>query len=127
MAGMTKVESYLIDLDISYQEVSPSAFFIEDASKGLPGITITLDDPIVVIRARVMPAPASKRCELFEQLLRLNGSDMIHGAYGLDGDDVVLIDTLESSTMDKTEFEASLDSIGLALARHYNDLGSFRG
>ncbi|MBN2875078.1 MAG: hypothetical protein JXM71_08280 [Spirochaetales bacterium] len=124
---MTKVESYLIDLDISYQEVSPSAFFIEDASKGLPGITITLDDPIVVIRARVMPAPASKRCELFEQLLRLNGSDMIHGAYGLDGDDVVLIDTLEYGTMDKTEFEASLDSIGLALARHYNDLGSFRG
>ncbi|MBU0926654.1 MAG: YbjN domain-containing protein [Spirochaetes bacterium] len=124
---MTKIESYLMDLDISYEEVSPTAFFIDDQAKGLPGITITLDDPIVVVRARVMPAPRDKREELFATLLRLNGTDMVHGAYGLDADDVVLIDTLEYETMDKQEFEAALDSIGLALSRHYGVLGSFRG
>ena len=52
---------------------------------------------------------------------------MVHGAYGLDGDDIVLIDTLEYATMDKPEFEAALDSIGLALSRHYDVLGAFRG
>jgi hypothetical protein len=127
MAGMTKVESYLMDLDIAYQEVSPTAFFIEDQSKGLPGITVTLDEPIVLMRAKVMPVPSAKRAELFEKLLRLNGTDMVHGAYGVDGDDIVLIDTLEYSTMDKPEFEAALDSIGLALSRHYGVLGAFRG
>lgn len=127
MAGMTKIESYLMDLDISYQEVTPSAFYIDDPAKGLPGITITLDDPIVVMRAKVMAVPAARRSEIFEKLLRLNGTDMVHGAYGLDGDDIVLIDTLEYGTMDKPEFEAALDSIGLALSRHYGILGAFRG
>ena len=126
MAGMSKIESYLIDLGISYQEVSPTAFFVEDAAKGLPGITITLTEPIVIVRAKVMAAPAKKRLELFEKLLGLNGSDMIHGAYGLDGGDIVLIDTLEYDMMDKSEFEAALDSIGLALSRHYGILGAFR-
>jgi len=116
-----------MDLDIAYQEVSPTAFFIEDQSKGLPGITVTLDEPIVLMRAKVMPVPSVKRAELFEKLLRLNGTDMVHGAYGVDGDDIVLIDTLEYSTMDKPEFEAALDSIGLALSRHYGVLGAFRG
>ena len=126
MAGMNKIESYLMDLDISYQEVSSSAFFVEDSSKGLPGITITLNEPIVIMRAFVMKAPKNQRAELFEKLLRLNGTDMVHGAYGLDAEDVVLIDTLEYDTMDKPEFEAALDSIGLALSRHYGTLGVFR-
>ncbi len=127
MAGMTKIESYLMDLDVSYEEVSPSAFFIEDQAKGLPGITVTLEEPIVIIRARVMKVPEGKREGLFEKLLRLNGTDMVHGAYGLDGDDIVLVDTLEYDTMDKPEFEATLDSISLALSRHYGVLGAFRG
>jgi len=126
MAGMTKVESYLMDLGISYQEVSPTAFYIDDQAKGLPGITVAIDEPIVVIRVRVMPIPAGNQAKLFEELLKLNGSDMVHGAYGLDGGDVVLIDTLEYATMDKQEFEASLDSIGLALSRHYGVLGAYR-
>lgn len=127
MAGMTKVESYLMDLDVSYQEVSATAFFIDDQAKGLPGIMITLNDPIVVMRAKVMQVPTTRQAELFEKLLRLNGTDMVHGAYGVDGNDIVLIDTLEYETMDKPEFEASLDSIGLALSRHYGVLGTFRG
>lgn len=127
MAGMTKIESYLMDLDVSYEEVSPSAFYIEDQEKGLPGITITMEEPIVIIRARVMKVPSGKREGLFEKLLRLNGTDMVHGAYGLDGDDVILVDTLEYDTMDKPEFEATLDSISLALSRHYGVLGAFRG
>ncbi len=127
MTGMTKIESYLMDLDVSYEEVSPSAFYIEDQAKGLPGITVTLEEPIVIIRARVMRVPEGKREGLFEKLLRLNGTDMVHGAYGLDGDDIVLVDTLEYDTMDKPEFEATLDSISLALSRHYGVLGAFRG
>ncbi len=126
MAGMTKIESYLIDLSISYEELSGSSYYVDDPGKGLPGISITLDDPIVVLRARVMGLPKVRREELFERLLRLNGTDMVHGAYGIDGNDIVLVDTLEYETMDKSEFEAGLDSIGLALSRHYGELGSFR-
>lgn len=126
MAGLTKVESYLMDLGISYQEASTGTFFIEDTEKGLPGVVVTIDEPIVIVRATVMTIPTKKRAELYETLLKLNASDMVHGAYGLDGQDIVLLDTLEFGTMDKEEFEAALDSISLALSRHYGILGSFR-
>ena len=126
MAGLTKVEMYLMDLGISYQEASPGTYFIDDAEKGLPGVLVTIDEPIVIVRARVMILPATKHTELFETLLKLNARDMVHGAYALDGQDIVLLDTLEYGTMDKEEFEAALDSISLALSRHYGILGSFR-
>ncbi len=126
MAGLSKVESYLIDLDVSYQEVSPNTFFINDEVRGLPGVGITADEPVVIIRAKVMPVPAKKSIELYESLLRLNATDIVHGAYGIDGNDVILVDTLEYDNMDKNEFEAALDSIGMALARHYAILGKFR-
>lgn len=126
MQGLSKVEAYLMDLDISYQEVAPGTFFIEDETRGLPGLAVTIDEPVVFIRTKVMSLPKVKYCELFESLLRLNATDIIHGAYGIDGDDVVLVDTLEYDNMDKNEFEATLDSIGMALSKHYSVLGSYR-
>jgi len=51
---------------------------------------------------------------------------MVHGAYALDGKNVLIIDTLEAETMDLEEFEASIDAIGLALAQHYRPLSRYR-
>jgi hypothetical protein len=51
---------------------------------------------------------------------------MIHGAYALENDKIVLIDTLEYDTMDYTEFRASLDAFGLALIQHYPILAQYR-
>ena len=51
---------------------------------------------------------------------------MVHGAYAIDGKNVIIIDTLEADTMDLEEFEASIDAIGLALAQHYRTLSSYR-
>lgn len=126
MAGLSKVESYLIDLDVSYQEAAPNAFFVNDEIRGLPGVAITIDEPVVIIRAKVMPLPAKKDLAFYEALLKLNATDLVHGAYGIEGNDVILVDTLEYDNMDKNEFEAALDSIGMALARHYAVLGKYR-
>jgi hypothetical protein len=126
MTGMSKIESYLIDLDISYQEIESNTFLLDDESKGLTSITINLAEPIVVIRVIVMKLPENNRADLFEQLLRLNGTEVVHGAYGIDGNNIVIIDTLEYDTMDRHDFEASLDSISLALSRDYAILNKFR-
>jgi len=126
MAGLTKVESCLMDLDLSYQEATPGTFFIDDPGKGLPGVVVTIAEPVVILRAKVMPLPKKNRLELFETLLKLNASDIVHGAYAIDGPDVILVDTLEFETLDEGELEAALDSIGMALSRHYVTLGKFR-
>ena len=91
-------------------------------------VVVTYAPPVVVLRTRVMEPPASeeKRGELFRQLLEFNARDLVHGSYGLEGDHVVLTDTLELEDLDFSEFEASFDSITLALASHLGALAPFR-
>ncbi len=126
MAGLSRVESYLISLEIQYEEISPSAWLVNDETRGLSQVVITQADPVVALRTKVMRAPKERRLELFETLLRLNASDLLHGAYALEGDDIVLVDNLELETLDRSELEAALDAVGFALAQHYAVLGKFR-
>jgi hypothetical protein len=121
-----KIEQYLIDLKYSYREVKPNLWLLDDTKHNLEGMVIIYADPLVVIRVQVMEAPSLNRQELYTKLLELNATDMIHGAYGLEGEMVVIIDTLEYATMDYTEFRASLDAISLALTQHYPILSIYR-
>ncbi|MDR0637277.1 MAG: YbjN domain-containing protein [Treponema sp.] len=121
-----KIEQYLIDLMLSYREVEKNLWFIDDAEHALEGIAVMYTEPLVIVRALVMEAPTEKRLEFFTKLLELNASDVVHGAYALEGEQVVLIDTLEYDTMDYLEFRATLDAFSLALSQHYPILSSYR-
>jgi hypothetical protein len=121
-----KIEQYLIDLKYSYQEVKPNFWLLDDAEHGLEGMIIMYAEPLVIIRVQVMDKPGQKTEEFYAKLLELNANDMIHGAYGLDGSKIVIIDTMEYETMDYSEFQASLDAISLALTQHYPVLSGYR-
>ncbi len=84
--------------------------------------------PVVILRVRVMELPESepRRGELFRQLLEYNARELVHGSYGLEGNHVVLTDTLELENLDFSEFEASFDSMTLALASHLAALAPYR-
>jgi hypothetical protein len=121
-----KIEQYLIDLKYSYQELKPNFWLLDDEDHDLEGMVIMYTDPLVVIRVQVMDIPSQKQLEFYAKLLELNACDMIHGAYGLDGEKVVIIDTLEYETLDYVEFRATLDAISLALTQHYPVLSVYR-
>lgn len=125
MAGLNKIEQYLIDLGISYEEPSPGTWVVEDAAKGIPQLFISYADPVVIVHARIMPIPAKDREALYAELLTLNYDGLLHGAYALEGDKVILVDTLEYETMDKLEFEATLDTIAFAVAEHHARLSRY--
>ena len=126
MADPAKIESYLLSLSLTYEDVGDQTWVINDDEKGLKNVLVILADPVVIIRVKVMGIPGKEREQFFEQLLRLNQSDMIHGAYALEGDDVVLLNTLVGETLDIEELQATLDAIGLALAQHYQMLAKYR-
>lgn len=119
-----KIERYMINLSLTYEELGENIWLIEDSEKGLGHVFVYADDPLVTLRAKVMDLPDKDRESFFEELLRLN-NEMIHGAYALEQNNVVLVDTLESETMDLEEFRASLEAIGLALAQHYPRLSQY--
>lgn len=122
----SKVERYLIDLMLSYREIEKSMWLIDDDTHSLEGVVVMHAAPLVIIRVDVMPAPKTQRLELFTKLLELNANDLLHGAYALENDEVVLIDTLEYDSMDFEDFRASLEAVGMALTQHYPILSGFR-
>jgi hypothetical protein len=126
MISREKLESYLVRLSLSFHDAGNGTWVIRDREKGLENLLVQLSDPLVILRIHVMEIPAAGREKFFEELLRLNATDMVHGAYALDGKNVIIIDTLEADTIDLEEFEASIDAIGLALAQHYRTLSAYR-
>jgi hypothetical protein len=107
-------------------ELEPNIWLVrtpEDAE-----VVVHYAPPVVILRVRVMELPDSepRRGELFRQLLEYNARDLVHGSYGLEGDHVVLTDALELENLDFSEFEASFDSLNLALASHLGSLAAFR-
>ena len=91
-------------------------------------VVVSFAPPVLILRVRVMELPADKprRAELFRQLLEYNAADLVHGSYGVEGNHVVLTDTLELENLDFSEFEASFDSLTLALATHLGALAPYR-
>ena len=121
-----KLEGYFIELSIPFETKSENLWTITDEEKGFENVVVSANDQVVTITINVMPVPAAKKEEFFETLLKLNATDMIHGAYGIDDKNVILTDTLEGPTMDLEELQASLDAVSLALSQHYSVLSKYR-
>ena len=124
--AQNKIERYLIDLMYSYREIGEGMWLIDDEAHSLMGVVVLYAPPLVVVREGVMPVPSTGQLELFRKLLEFNAKDLLHGAYALEKDEIVLVDTLEYDTMDYEDFRASLDALSLALGQHYPVLSEYR-
>jgi len=124
---MRKIESYLINLDIQYEELEENTWIINDENSGLEQVAVAVNEPLVVVRVKVMEVPDHDREEFMLTLLKLNGSDLVHGAYAVVDNEVILIDTLNYETMHQEDFQATLDAISMALTEHYSLLNGYRG
>jgi hypothetical protein len=122
----SKIEQYLIDLMITYQLVDKNLWLLDDEERSLHGVAVMQAEPLVIIRAEVMNVPKNNVAELYAKLLELNASDVIHGAYALDKNKIILLDTLQYDTMDNEDFRATLDSFSMALTDHYPILSKYR-
>jgi len=121
-----KIEQYLIDLMLTYEQIDTNLWLLDDEEQALQGVAVMQAEPLVIVRAEIMDVPKHNVLELFTKLLELNAADIIHGAYAIDKDKIVLIDTLHYETMDYEDFRAVLDSFSLALSDHYPILSKYR-
>ncbi len=129
MVTRDDIQSWLDRLDgggLQVEEPEPNLWIARNSD----GAEVVLNHapPVIILRVRVMEAPReeARQAELFRELLTLNAHDLVHGSYGLEGDHVVLTDTLELEDLDYSEFEASFDSMTLALASHMSALAPYR-
>ena len=127
MLDRDDIESFLIRTDADFEEIGDGLWMVlqsGEIASPRPGIAVSFQAPVVVFRAdiRDLPIDDDDQLNLYQQLLELNAVDMIHGAYGLEDGQIILSDTLELENLDFSEFRASLESLSLALASHWEQL-----
>lgn len=128
MVTAQDIEAYLIKMGVSYDELAKNTWMIRDDQESVDNLVVTLNDPVVLFHVRLLHIPpACDRLPLYEELLRLNASEMLHGAYGLTGDTVVATDTLQSENLDFNEFQASVEALNLSITTHYHRLAPLVG
>jgi hypothetical protein len=131
MVTREDIEAFLDRLNAdgaTYQEVEPGLWVVKPGGALDFDVVVTHNPPVVLLRVKVMPVPAdaAESAALNRRLLELNATDLLHGAYGIDGDAVVLTEALELAHLDFEEFLASFESMTLSLTGHLRELAAFR-
>lgn len=120
-----QIEAYLIEADVPFERVKDGFWLIHNEDDAVDNIVVVHTPPVITFRVKIMERPEKGREELNEHLLRLNATSMIQGAYGLEDDAVVIVDSLQSENLDYNEFQASIDAIAFAVREHFEELRGF--
>ncbi|MCA1791805.1 MAG: YbjN domain-containing protein [Thioalkalivibrio sp.] len=128
MVTREDLESYLIRMDLDWEEVDEGMYLVQGRNSGLPMVVHHADN-LLLIRLKVMDMPAStpSEADFYRTLLELNATDVVHGAYGIEDGELILSDTLELETLDLHEIRASMESIELAATSHMERIRSMAG
>ena len=126
MVTKEDVESFLIRMDLEYDEIDDGMFLIRSRTEGFP-IVVHHTPPLLVVRLKVMDVDGqdSVRPELYRTLLELNATDVVHGAYGIEEGERILSDTFQLEGLSFDDLQASLESLQMAASSHMGQIKSY--
>jgi hypothetical protein len=122
MKSAEDVESYLLRIGVAHETVRPGFWLVKTDG---PPLAVSLAGPVLAFRLKVMDLPKTGREELYRTLLSLNTTEMVHGAFGLEGEAVVIVHALELENLDLNEMQAVIDDMSMAVAKHQPSLAHF--
>ena len=114
------IEGYLRKLERRFEKLDESTYLVA-AGQNQPPVAVKLAPPVLVVQVRIGAVPTgdpAREAKLFRRLLELNASALLHAAYGVEGNDMVLGAALELDNLDMNELEAVLADVDMALAEH---------
>lgn len=129
MVTREDVESFLNRMEMDFEEVKQGLWLARPGSdENAAPLVISHESPLLVFRLKILDVPrdATKCAELYRRLLEANANDLVHGAFGLEEDDVILTESLELENLDFSEFQATVDSFQMALATQLDSLAAYR-
>jgi hypothetical protein len=122
MKSAEDIESYLLRMGVTAETIKPGIWLVKLDSSSL---VVSIAGPVVAFRLKVMDLPRTGREDLYRTLLSLNTTEMVHGAFGLEGDTVVMVHALALENLDLNEFQAVVDDMSMAVAKHHPNLARF--
>lgn len=119
VTNVQDVEALLIRLDRKFERVDDTTVLVPLAPHQPPA-ALKMSDPVLVAQVEMgaVPETDDAKLRMFQKLLELNGSALVHASYALAQDSVVLMAALELVSIDPNELEAVLSDFELALAEH---------
>jgi hypothetical protein len=118
------LESCLLRLGLEYEEVDDAMWLLHPQDG--PAIVVQASPPVLLMRLKMLelpiPAEDPRLLALYRRLLELNASDIVHGSYGLDGDDIILSEALDLDRLDFEGLRSSYESMLFAATSHMADL-----
>lgn len=129
MVSREDLESFLIRMDMEWEEVDEGMFLVHSTTGGA-GLVIHHSPPLLLLRLKVIDLPSGAGQDLhdlYRTLLELNAADVVHGAYGIEEGYIILTDTLQLETLDFQELQASAESLQLAASSHIDTIRSLAG
>jgi hypothetical protein len=127
MVTREDVESFLLRMELDFEEIDDGMWVVRVGPNGA-GLVVNFSPPLLVFRAKVLnlPGDEQRRGKLFRRLLELNATDMVHGAYAIEEGDVIVTEAMELENLDFNEFQATIDSIQMAISAHVEEIAAYR-
>jgi hypothetical protein len=122
------VESHLLQTSVPHEQLNESTWIVQLEDQRHSRIAVKVQDPIVLFSTPILELSANtpNREGLFRALLELN-ADLMHSAYGLEGERVILSGAQQASSLSLHEFQAVLDDMTMALDTHSEKLAAWIG
>lgn len=121
MQTTEEIEGFLIALELQYEKLDDNMWVVYDESHP-ENIVIYRTDTILNFRVKLFDLAENQDPALYRTLLELNAKEMLHGAYAIEEEAVVIVGALEVENIDDNEFQAVIDSFSLAISTHYEML-----
>jgi hypothetical protein len=118
------MESYFIRMGVEPEEVDEGMWVIRPTGAGAP-VVVRWEPPLVLLRLKVMALPVDpdeRLASFYRRLLEINATDIVHGSYGIEENEVIISHALELETLDFHELRSSYESITLAASSHLPEL-----
>ncbi|MGH7481226.1 MAG: hypothetical protein ACRELV_03660 [Longimicrobiales bacterium] len=120
------LEGFLFRIAADVEEVDDGMWVTRAPEQGAIPVVVHFSPPVVLLRLKVLDLPAegdgARLASFYRKLLELNATDIVHGSYGIDGNDVLLSDALELETLDFHELQSSYESMLMAASTHTQSL-----
>ena len=112
-----KVREYLLEMEVTIvsENKEEEIFVVAREDDGIMNMIVFVSDPLVIIEQVLFTVKDNSK-DVYERILKKN-RDIIHGAMVLDeNNNIIFRDTLQVSSLDLNELEATFESLSLLLS-----------
>lgn len=127
MRTVEDIESFMLDSGYQFERLGDEIWHVSDEDNGIDNIIVFFSGNIINVQVRLFRLPDIPSKVLLRRLLELNATSVMHGAFGIENNHVVLIGALELDHLDQNELQSMIDSISLAIGENYDELKTLIG